>query len=350
MEVSTTLDVQSRTAAGWEDVYLCHESLPEVNLEEIDLSIDFLGKTLRRPFVISALTGGYPEATEINRNLAKAAQSFGIAMEVGSQRLLIQLPELARSYSIVREAAPDAFIIANIGTAQLIYQRGSSSYSLEQISKLVEVIEADALAIHLNFLQEATMMEGNTRAKGCTEAIGNIARSIGLPVIVKETGAGISKSQALRLKEEGVAALEIAGAGGSNMALVESYRAALHQDKRYQKLGQSFGGWGLPTAISILEAKASSLPIIGSGGIQSGVDAAKALALGATLVGVARPLLVCAVKGYESVVEFLEVFFDELAVAMFLNGASSVKELSRKKVFILGKTREWLKQLGHDLI
>ena len=328
---------------------MLHQCLPEVNLEEIDLSTTFLGKSLKYPFVISALTGGYPEATKLNETLAKAAKYFGIAMEVGSQRSLIESPEVIRSYSIVREAAPEAFIIANIGAAQLIPQRESPGYSLEQIGTLIEAIRADALAIHLNFLQEAIMIGGDTRAKGCTEAIGRIVRSVNLPVIVKETGCGISKAEALRLKEEGVAALDLGGAGGTNMALVESYRAAQYKNQRHQKLGQSFGGWGLPTAISILEAKASGLPIIGSGGIRNGIDAIKALALGAALVGVARPLLICATKGYETVVEWLEGFFDELKVTMFMIGASRVKDLPEKKVCILGKTREWLQQLGHDL-
>jgi isopentenyl-diphosphate delta-isomerase len=341
--------VQSKIAAGWEDIYLSHECLPEIDLEEVSLSTNFLGKSLRRPFVISALTGGYSEATKINGILARVAEHFEIAMEVGSQRPIIEFPERTGSYSIIREKAPNAFLIANIGAAQLIPQKGRDGYSLEQIDKLVEVIHADALAIHLNFLQEAIMIGGDTIARGCTEAIGVVARSLSVPVIVKETGSGISKLQALRLKEQGVAALDVAGAGGSNMALMESHRSALYQNQRHQKLGQSFASWGLPTAISILETKASGLPVIGSGGICSGVDGAKALALGATLVGVARPLLVSAVKGYEAVVEWLTEFFDELKIAMFLTGASRVEELSQKKVCIVGRTREWLQQSGYDL-
>jgi isopentenyl-diphosphate delta-isomerase len=192
---------------------------------------------------------------------------------------------------------------------------------VEQLRRFIQVLRADALVIHLNLLQESMMPEGNTKAKGCLKAIGHVARAISIPVIVKETGAGISRAWALRLKAEGVAALDVAGAGGTSMAVVESQRAALHQNQKYERLGQSFAHWGIPTVISTMEAKGSGLPVIASGGIRSGLDAAKALALGATLVGVARPLLCCAVRGYEAIAEWLEAFFAELSVAMFLTGA-----------------------------
>jgi isopentenyl-diphosphate delta-isomerase len=193
------------------------------------------------------------------------------------------------------------------------------------------------------------MPEGDAKAKGCTEAIARIAQAISIPLIVKETGAGISRAQALKLKENGVSVLDVSGAGGTSMALVEAHRAALHHNLRYQKLGQTFAHWGIPTIISTIEARASGLPIIASGGIRSGLDAAKALALGANLVGVARPLLSCATKGYEAVVDWLETFFSELSIAMFLSAASSVRELQQRKVVILGRSREWLEQLGYDL-
>jgi isopentenyl-diphosphate delta-isomerase len=263
---------------------------------------------------------------------------------------MVAFPEMAGTYSTAREAAPHAFIAANIGAAQLIAQKSGVNYTLEQIKGLVEAIGADALVIHLNFLQEAVMMEGESRARGCTEAIGRIASSIAVPLIVKETGAGISKSQALQLKSRGVAALDIGGAGGTSMALVESHRAASHQKQGFQRLGQTFADWGIPTAISIVEARSSGLPIIASGGIRNGLDAAKALALGANLVGIGRPLLSHALtKGYDGVIEWLEVFFDELSVAMFLAAAATIEELNQKRLIITGKTKDWLEQLGYDL-
>ncbi len=350
VEICSTMDGEAEISAGWEDIHFLHQCLPEINREEISLATNFCDKRVERPLVISALTGGYPQAAGINHILGKAAEHFGLIMEVGSQRPMVDFPELVETYSTAREAAPSAFLIANIGAAQLIAQKGGSNYTLEQIKWLVEAIGADALAIHLNFLQEAVMPEGESRAKGCTEAIGRIASSISVPLIVKETGAGISKYQALELKSRGVAALDIGGAGGTSMALVESHRAALHQDKRFQRLGQTFANWGIPTAISIVEAKSSGLPIIASGGIRSGLEAAKAIALGADLVGIGRPLLSHTLReGYEGVIEWLEGFFEELSIAMFLTAASKVEELKQKRLLITGKTKDWLEQLGYDL-
>ena len=349
LHVCTTMDVEAKVEQGWEDVHLPHECLPEIDRNEIDLSVEFCGRHFPYPLIISALTGGHAKAVAINETLAKAAEHFGIGMELGSQSPLIDFPHLERSYSIAREAAPNAFLVANIGATRLIQQQGSTACTLEQIQRFIQVIRADALAIHLNFLQESVMPEGDAKAKGCTEAIARIAQAISIPLIAKETGAGISKAQALKLKENGASVLDVGGAGGTSMALVEAHRAALHQNLRYERLGQTFAHWGIPTIISTIEARASGLPIIASGGIRSGLDAAKALAVGANLVGVARPLLNCAIKGYEAVVDWLETFFSELSIAMFLSAARSIKELQQKKVVILGRSREWLEQLGYDL-
>jgi isopentenyl-diphosphate delta-isomerase len=349
LHVCTTMDVEAKMEQGWEDVHLPHECLPEIDRSEIDLSAEFCGRHFHYPLIISALTGGHAKAAAINETLAKAAEQFGIGMELGSQSPLIDFPHLERSYSIAREAAPNAFLVANVGATRLIQQQGSTACTLEQIQRLIQVIRADALAIHLNFLQESVMPEGDAKAKGCTEAIARIAQAISIPLIAKETGAGISKAQALKLKENGASALDVGGAGGTSMALVEAHRAALHQNLRYERLGQTFAHWGIPTIISTIEARASGLPIIASGGIRSGLDAAKALAVGANLIGVAKPLLNCAIKGYEAVVDWLETFFSELSIAMFLSAARSIKELQQKKVVILGKSREWLEQLGYDL-
>ncbi len=349
-EISSTVDVEAEIGAGWEDIHFLHQCLPEIDRDEIDLSANFCGKRIDHPLVISALTGGYSQAAWINQTLGKVAEHFGLIMEVGSQRPMLEFPHLAETYSTARRAAPRTFLVANIGAAQLIAQKDSPACTLEQVEELVAVIEADALAIHLNFLQEAVMPEGDRRARGCTEAIGRIAEALSVPVIVKETGAGISKSQALELKSRGVAALDIGGAGGTSMALVESRRAASHQNQFSQKLGQTFGNWGIPTAVSIVEAKASSLPLIASGGVRTGLDAAKALALGASLVGIARPLLSQVLtRGYDGAIEYLEGFFEEFSVAMFLAGASTINELQQKRLLITGKTKDWLEQLGYDL-
>ena len=348
LHIGTTMDVEAKQETSWEDVHLIHECLPEVDRDEIDLTTEFCGRHFNYPLIISALTGGHPKAATINETLATAAEHFGIGMELGSQAPLINFPQLEWTYSIAREAAPNAFLVANIGAPQLIHQQGATACTSEQIQSFIQVLRADALAIHLNFLQELAMPEGDVRAKGCIEAIRGIAQSISIPLIVKETGAGISKAQALKLKGTGAYVLDVGGTGGTSMALVESHRAALHQNSRYERLGQTFAHWGIPTAVSIIEARASGLPLIASGGIRSGLDAAKALALGASLVGVARPLLSCAVMGYEAVVEWLEAFFAELSIAMFLSSARSIAELQKRKVIILGRSKEWLEQLGYD--
>lgn len=348
VEVGSTIDVESGISAGWEDIHFLHQCLPEINKEEIDLAVEFLGRRMSCPLVISALTGGYPQATGINKALGRAAEHFGLIMEVGSQRPMIDFPQLVETYSAAREAAPHAFLIANIGAAQLIAQKGSPSYTLEQIEELVKAINADALAIHLNFLQEAVVSEGDVRARGCLEAIVRVASSLSVPVIVKETGAGVSKSQTSELKSGGMAALDVGGAGGASMALLESRRAALHGNQRSERLGQTFANWGIPTAISLVEARTSGLPIIASGGVRNGLEAAKALALGASMVGIGRPLLGCVLtEGYEGVREWIEEFLGELSIAMFLVGASTIKELQQRKVIIVGLTGDWLEQLDH---
>ena len=253
------------------------------------------------------------------------------------------------TYSITREAAPNAFLVANIGASRLIEQPGQSRVRLEQIQRLIEVIRADALAIHLNFLQESVMPEGDSRARGCLDAIQEVAEELTVPVIVKETGAGISRSQAVRLRDSGITVLDIGGAGGTSMARLELHRARMNKNPKYEELASTFADWGIPSVVSLIEVSDSRLPVIASGGITNGLEATKALALGASLVGVARPLLYAAAEGYEALAGWLDRFLSELSVAMFLSSAVSITQLQKKKVVILGRTKEWLEQLGHDV-
>lgn len=342
-------DVSSSLSPGWEDVYLSHKSLPEINLEEIDLSVEFLGRRLNYPIVLSALTGGHPCSQTINEVLGRVAQEFNIILELGSQRSLIEDPHSLSTYLVARERAPDAFIVANIGASQLRDQKSSLALSLKQIEECISAVKANAIAVHLNFLQEAVMLEGETRGKGCLEAITRLASSVSIPVIVKETGSGISGSQAHILKDTGVAALDLGGAGGTNMALVESYRAALHYSHQFEALGKAFTGWGLPTVVSLMQCRASGLPIIASGGIRNGLDIAKALAMGANLAGIAMPVLRSSVKGYEETVDLIKIFIAQLTAAAFLMGAKNLSELRGKEFIILGKTREWIEQSGYTI-
>ena len=323
-------NVEYRKKTGFEEVELVHKALPEVNMGEIDLSVDLLGKKLDSPFIISAITGGHPAAKQINRELARAANILNIGMGVGSQRAAVTNPELVSTYTVVREEAPSAFLIGNIGCQQI-----------ELAEKSVEMIDADALAVHLNPLQESIQPEGDVDATGHVDAINEMTQNLEIPIIAKETGAGIKAQDAITLEKAGVSAIDVAGAGGTSWAAVETYRA---QDRT---MGNAFWDWGIPTAASTVEVCQSvNIPVISSGGIRSGLDAAKALALGANAVGIALPLLKEAYSGYQAVVNKINKYNEELRVAMFLVGASNIAELGKSDLVIKGETKEWLNERG----
>ena len=326
-------DVEYREkSTGFEDIELIHRALPEVNKEEIDISAELFGKKMDVPLIISAITGGHPAAFNINRELAKAADEMNIGMGVGSQRAAVENPNLVSTYSVVRENAPEAVIIGNIGAPQIEFAQQAAS-----------MIEADALAIHLNTLQEAIQPEGDIDARGYISSIENAADIIDMPIIAKETGAGISREDAVALEKAKVSAIDVAGSGGTSWAAVETYRA------KDSYMGNLYWDWGIPTAVSTIEVcEAVNIPVISSGGIRNGLEAAKALALGAESVGMALPLLKDAYIGHEAIIKRIEQFKDSLKVAMFLVGASNIKELRKSNLIIRGKTREWLKDRGID--
>ncbi|WP_255192738.1 type 2 isopentenyl-diphosphate Delta-isomerase [Natronobeatus ordinarius] len=332
-------DVET-TGTGFEDVELVHEALPEIHRDEIDTSIDLFGHELAAPIVIESMTGGHPNTTKINRNLAAAAEQTGIAMGVGSQRAGLELddPDLLESYTVVRDAGPDAFLYGNVGAAQLL------EYDVGDVERAVEMIEADAMAIHLNFLQEAVQPEGDVDARGCLREIERVASELSVPVIVKETGNGISRETAERLAEAGVDAIDTAGKGGTTWSGIESYRAAAVGATRQEKVGQLFRAWGVPTAVSTLEAAAVHDTVIASGGVRSGLDVAKAIALGAQAGGLAKPFLSPAGQGVDAVVELIEDLRLELTTAMFVTGSASVADLQQTDYVVLGRTQAYLEQ------
>ena len=346
LRVTATQDVNTRAAAGWADVHLLHEALPEVDLDEVDLSVDLFGRRLGAPLVLAAMTGGHALALEVNRVLARAAEKFGLAMGVGSQRAALRRPELSYTYAIVREQAPSAVLIANVGAAQLIDQPSGPAFEIEDVQRAVAMIAADALAVHLNFLEEGVQVEGDRCARGCEDALRRLVRAVGVPVVAKETGAGLSRSTALRLRDLGVAALDVGGVGGTSFAAIEGLRAAERGDERGRRLGESLRDWGIPTAVSIVAARVTGLPLIATGGVRSGLDAAKALALGADLVGVARPLLNAALEGDATVEAWIEQFLIELRTVLFLTGSGCAAELRRRPRVVLGETGAWLGGLG----
>jgi isopentenyl-diphosphate delta-isomerase len=347
LRLSATGDVDALVGPGWDDVRLVHEALPEVDQCDVDLSVEFLGKTLRGPLLIAGMTGGHTTARDVNAVLARAAERHGLAMGVGSQRAALRRPDLAYTYTVVRQEAPSAFLIGNIGAPQLIAQGETPPLSSEEIRAAGDMIRADALAVHLNFLQESVQPEGERNARGCAEAIREVVRKLSIPVIAKETGAGLSKETATQLQTLGVQALDVGGVGGTSFAAVEGLRAEAQGAAASQRLGEVFRDWGIPTPVSVVGVQSTGLPVIATGGIRSGLDAAKALALGATLVGVARPLLQAALEGDAAVDTWIDQFLHELRTVLFLTGSADLAALRSKPRVVTGATRAWLDQLGY---
>jgi isopentenyl-diphosphate delta-isomerase len=309
-----------RRTTGLERYAFVHQALPERDLDATDLSTTFLGRRLAAPLLISSMTGGTDEAESINLRLAAMAQAHGIAMGVGSQRAAIEQPDLACTYQ-VRRVAPDSLLFANLGAIQLNY-----GYGVDECRRAVEMIEADALILHLNVLQEAVQPEGNTNWSGLLAGIERVCRALPVPVIGKEVGWGISEQSARQLANAGVAALDVAGAGGTSWSEVEYHRAptAFHA-----QVARAFADWGLSTADSILAARrgAPDLPIIASGGLRDGIDVAKCIALGASLGGMAGPYLRAAAQSEEAVDETIRIVKTQLQIAMLCVGVGSVEAL-----------------------
>lgn len=307
---------------GFEQFFIEHDALPDVDLDEVDLSLQLWDKTLQAPLLISSMTGGTDSAHTINLNLAEAAQALGIAMGVGSQRAAIEQPNLGKTYKI-RQVAPDILLLANLGAVQLNY-----GYGIDEAKKAVDMIEADALILHLNPLQEAVQAEGDRNWKGLYNKIAAIATQLDVPIIAKEVGNGISGKVARRLADCGVSAIDIAGAGGTSWSEVEAHR---QHDPRRRQIAHCFAGWGIPTATSLMQVRKAvpELPVFASGGIRNGIDAAKAIALGATLVGSAAPLLDAAIHQSQAVYDKFSILLETLKIATFCAGASNLTELKQ---------------------
>jgi isopentenyl-diphosphate delta-isomerase len=348
VSVALGQDISAPQRANWNDIQFVHQALPEVDLDEIDTSVQFLGRTLRYPIVISSMTGGHPDVTSINRNLARAAEHYGIALGVGSQRAAIVNPSVAHSYSVTREYAPRAFLIANIGAPQLIEQARHPAFSSKEAQMAIDMIGANALAVHMNSLQEAAQPEGDRRASGEAAALKALIGQLAVPVIAKETGAGICREQALLLSACGVAAIDVGGAGGSSMTAIEAARSQSRGDERTMNIGLLYRDWGIPTPIVVVESGVAGLPLISTGGVRSGLDMARALALGATMVGMAFPFLKAASESYEKVCELLETVVAELKVAMQLSGAKTIAQMKQVDIVVTGETRNWLTQRGFE--
>lgn len=312
--------MRAKGTAGFEAYAFSHRALPEIDLAEVDTSLELFGRKLKAPLLISCMTGGTPEATLINRRLARVAAHHGLAMGLGSGRALLESPATLESFD-VRADAPDVLLFANLGAVQL-----NKGYGAQECRRLVEMLGADALVLHLNPLQEALQPEGDTCFRGLLAKIADLCAHLSVPVVAKEVGWGIGASDVRALFDAGVAAVDIAGAGGTSWSEVERYRLAQPWRAR---VAAAFAGWGVPTAQALVEARAIAPAgtLIASGGILSGLDAAKALALGADLVGIAGPFLRAADESLEAALELASEYLETLRTAMFCTGVRSLREL-----------------------
>lgn len=313
--------VSGRFGTGLDRYSFIHNALPELDIDEIDVSANFLGKRLQAPVLISSMTGGFELARQVNRNLAAAAQILGLAMGVGSQRVAIEEPSVADSFE-VRDVAPDVLLLANLGAVQLNY-----GYTVDHCHRAVEMIGADGLILHLNVLQEAAQPEGNRNFKGLSEKIAAVCQQLEVPVVAKEVGSGISAEVAVRLKQAGIKAIDVAGRGGTSWYAVEAQRAA----KQGKPAETTFADWGIPTEEALIAVRQAvpDLQIVASGGIRTGLDIAKCIALGADMTAFGQPLLAAALESPEKVVEFIAGIIHELKVTMLCVGAKNLGSLKK---------------------
>ncbi|MEH2053466.1 type 2 isopentenyl-diphosphate Delta-isomerase [Nostoc sp.] len=314
-------DVQSHQITnGLERYRFTHCCLPELNHNDIDISTTFLGKHLGAPLLISSMTGGTEQAAMINQRLAQVAQDYKIAMGVGSQRVAVEKPQVADTFA-VRKYAPDVLLFANLGAVQLNYK-----YGLDECLRVVDILEADALILHINPLQECIQPQGDTNFRGLLDKISTLCSKLPVPVIAKEVGNGISAAIAQKLIAAGVAAIDVAGAGGTSWAKVESERA---ESPLQHRLGMTFADWGLPTAecIKTIRAIAPDVPLIASGGLRHGLDVAAAIALGADIAGLAMPFLQAAATSETAVAELAEVLIAEITTVLFCTGNTTLYQL-----------------------
>ena len=320
IEISLSKDVSSSLASGFEQIALIHRALPEINLDEVDTTLQILEKKISFPLLISSMTGGTPQAAKINRNLAQAAENQKVAFAVGSQRAAIEDPQTSDTFK-VRSYARTIPIFANLGAIQLNY-----SYGIDECQRAVDMTEADALILHLNPLQEALQPEGDTNFRGILKRIEELCKTLPVPVIAKEVGYGISSEVAKQLSGAGVWGIDVAGGGGTSWSQVEMFRA-VNNDKA--QIAAAFRDWGIPTAesVQLVRRAVPKVKIIASGGIRSGVDIVKALAIGADFCGIALPFLMAATKSSSAVEDQIDIYKQQLRISMFSVGARTLNDL-----------------------
>ncbi len=332
-------DVQA-TRNYWDDIIIPHRSIPNDDLKEIDLTTELLGRKLSAPVIISAMTGGTKQAERYNGLLAKVASEFGIGLGVGSQRAGIEKMEHRSSYEIVSNY-DIPLVLGNLGAPQFTSSNNKRRFGQKEISSALEMVGAHGICIHLNYLQEVIQPEGDCFVRGLRESIEQL--SVDFKIIAKETGAGISREDAILLKGSGISAIDVGGMSGTTFSGVESYRE--DPTGRALRMGKTLWNWGIPTPVSLIEADVG-LPLIGTGGLRNGLDVAKAITLGATTGGMAWTILKAASNGYESLKEEISSIIEEIRAVMFLSGVSNVRELKRIEPWIIGPTRQILNQIN----
>ncbi len=325
IQINLEKDVQSGLTNGLEKYQFIHQALPELALDEINLEQTLFGKTQPVPVLVSSMTGGTKDAARLNRNLAEAAQETGLAMGVGSQRAGIYNPAVADTFA-VRQYAPDILLFANLGAVQLNYQ-----YGIKECQQAVDMIQADALILHLNPLQEALQPEGDTNFTHLARKISQIQKRLSVPLIIKEVGWGISEKTAKMLLEAGADAIDVAGAGGTSWSQVEMHRM---NDPYQAQTAGAFIDWGIPTAESLQNVRraADDLPVFASGGLRNGIDIAKCLALGANLGGMAGVFLKAANHSLETAVATMQMIIHQIRIVMFAVGAAALADLNRSTI------------------
>ncbi len=338
-------DVEDHRRSPWLDVRLIHQALPEIDVDDVDLRVSFMGYPLQIPLWITGMTGGHDLAASINRRLAYSAEKYGLAMGVGSQRAGLAVSDLMQTYAAARDAAPGAVLIANIGAPQLLRQGRVPGLGPADLQELVRSIDAQGLAIHLNYLQEFVQPEGDRRARGVLEAIHQAVETVNVPVMVKETGAGISREVAVQLARTGISAIDVAGRGGTSMVKIEGARSGQHENG-HVSVASAFEDWGISTPAAVMECRDCGVPLVATGGIRTGVDAARAFALGASAAGVGLPFLRAAAESAEELDQAVERFRKELLGALFLTGSRTISDLQSKGAMLTGELLSWKEQRG----
>lgn len=342
IRVTLKEQVQSGNTNGLDDVNLIHRSLPEIDRGDIDTSTALLDHKLGAPIMIESMTGGTHIAAKINGILAKVAEEFQVPMGVGSQRAALEDKRLAYTYNVTRENAPSILLFANLGCPQLIKDDG-----IERAQTAVEMIDANVLFVHMNTLQESVQPEGETSFEGVLSRIRELTKRLNVPVVLKETGAGVSREVAKRVESVGVKGIDVSGAGGTSWAAVEYYRSKKKGNKLAMQLAKTYWDWGITTAASIVEVvQSTKLTVMASGGLRTGLHVAKCVGLRAACGGLALPFIKAASNGHEAARQMFLTISEELKTAMFLTGSRTISELAQTPIVIVGRTMDWLNQRG----